>query len=446
MTQPLVQPRIEIVGAFESTFMPAHDRDVFETTEHDIRWKDDLRLLAASGVRRLRYPIRWHRVEQQQGRYDWRSTDEVMGYMHDMGFRPIVDLVHHTSYPAWLDDGFADPRFGTAYLRFAEAVARRYPWIEEYTLFNEPFSTLFLSGSEAIWPPYHSGVKGFIGLIGNVLPSVAEASRMYRDLLPKARHVWVDSCERHTGEGIGGTEYAAFANDRRLVVIDLFLGNGIDLDSRYLQPALEAGVEPLLDMDPGHIDVLGLDYYAHCQWHFTDWEVGSVPTPYPVPLATQILEYWDRFGLPCMLTETNIRGFATDRASWLKYTLEQCEVAQDAGVPMEGYCWFPFIDSADWDSLLFRCEGNIDPVGVYWLDERRDRRPSSMSISYAMAASGLPASELPAYPFEEPVASWLKGYLPQMAKWNWSERPVEEVCSNRTPDDARIELRIVDAE
>jgi hypothetical protein len=363
-----------------------------------------------------------------------------------MGFRPIVDLVHHTSYPAWLDDGFADPRFGTAYLRFAEAVARRYPWIEEYTLFNEPFSTLFLSGSEAIWPPYHSGVKGFIGLIGNVLPSVAEASRMYRDLLPKARHVWVDSCERHTGEGIGGTEYAAFANDRRLVVIDLFLGNGIDLDSRYLQPALEAGVEPLLDMDPGHIDVLGLDYYAHCQWHFTDWEVGSVPTPYPVPLATQILEYWDRFGLPCMLTETNIRGFATDRASWLKYTLEQCEVAQDAGVPMEGYCWFPFIDSADWDSLLFRCEGNIDPVGVYWLDERRDRRPSSMSISYAMAASGLPASELPAYPFEEPVASWLKGYLPQMAKWNWSERPVEEVCSNRTPDDARIELRIVDAE
>ena len=436
---------IELIGGFESTYMPGHDRDVFETTEHDVRWKADLRLLAASGVRRLRYPVRWHRVEREQGRYDWRSTDEVMGFMHDRALRPIVDLVHHTSYPRWLDEGFADARFASAYLRFAEAVARRYPWIEEYTLFNEPFSTLFLGGSEAIWPPYHSGMRGFVGLLANVLPAVSEASHMYRDLLPQARHVWVDTCERHTGEGRHGREYAAFANDRRFSVLDLFLGNGIDRESRFLQPALEAGVEPLLDMAGGHVDVLGLDYYAHCQWHFTD-EGGSVPTPHPVPLATQILEYWERYGLPCMLTETNIRGFATDRASWLKYTLEQCELAQEAGVPLEGYCWFPFVDSADWDSLLFRCEGKIDPVGVYWLDERGDRRPSSMSVSYALAASGVPAAELPAYPFEEPVASWLKGYMPQMASWDWKPRPVEESRSNENAADVRIELRIVDAE
>ena len=436
---------IELIGAFESTYMPAHDRDVFETTEHDVRWKADLRLLAATGVRRLRYPVRWHRIEQAPGRYDWRAADEVMGFMHDHGLRPIVDLVHHTSYPRWLEDGFADPRFGDSYLRFAEAVARRYPWIEEYTLFNEPFSTLFLGGSEAIWPPYHSGVEGFVGLVANVLPSVTEASRMYRDLLPHGRHVWVDTCERHTGEGTNGLEYAAFANDRRFFVTDLFLGNGIELGSRFLQPALAAGAEPLLDMQPGHIDVLGLDYYAHCQWHFGP-DGGVVPTPYPVPLAAQILEYWERYQLPCMLTETNIRGFATDRASWLKYTLEQCEVAQEAGVPIEGYCWFPFIDSADWDSLLYRCEGNIDPVGVYWLDERHDRRPSSMSVSYALAASGVPASELPAYPFEEPVATWLEGYMPHMGKWDWQPRPVEEVCSNEASDEVRIELRIVDAE
>lgn len=57
---------------------------------------------------RLRYPVRWHRVEERPGEYDWRDTDQVLGHLHDEGFRPIVDLVHHTSYPRWLEGGFAD--------------------------------------------------------------------------------------------------------------------------------------------------------------------------------------------------------------------------------------------------------------------------------------------------------------------------------------------------
>jgi beta-galactosidase GanA len=72
-------------------------------------------LLQAAGVSRLRYPIRWHRVESREGQYDWRTTDETLGYLRDRGLRPIVDLVHHTSYPRWLEDGFADKRFGPAY-------------------------------------------------------------------------------------------------------------------------------------------------------------------------------------------------------------------------------------------------------------------------------------------------------------------------------------------
>ena len=445
MRQPHRAP-IEMIGGFESTYLPAHDRDVAETTEHDVRWREDLGLLRRSGVRRLRYPIRWHRVEPAEGEFDWSHTDEVLGYLHDEGFAPIVDLVHHTSYPMWLDRGFDDPGFGAAYLRYVEAFAGRYPWVEEYTLFNEPFSTLFLAGHEAIWPPYRTGIEGFVRLIGNVMPAVAEASRMYRDLLPEARHVWVDTCEHHTGTGSTGEAYAAMANDRRFFVIDQFLGRATDLASHFLPQVLAAGGEELLAVEPGHVDVLGLDYYAHCQWEFREDDGGHVPTPNPLPLSSQILEYWERYQVPVMLTETNIRGYASDRASWLKYTLEQCELAAEAGVPVEGYCWFPFIDSADWNSLLFRCEGSIDPVGVYWLDEARERRPSSMSAAYELAAGGAVSTELPAYRFAEPVATWLRGYLPQMSHWDWRPRPEEEVCSNTTPEDARMELRIVDAD
>ena len=60
------------------------------------------------------------------------------------------------------------------------------------------------------------------------------------------------------------------------------------------------------------------------------------------------------------------------------------------------------------------------------------------------AAGGAPARGLPAYRFQEPVATWLRGYLPHVAHWDWRDAPVDEVCSNQTPPDAGFELRRFD--
>ncbi len=438
------QGTIDFIGAFESTYQPTHDRDVAETTGHTARWREDLALLQDCGVSRLRYPIRWHRIEQDPGCFDWRDTDEVLGHMQDNGLRPIVDLLHHTSYPRWIED-LVDPRFGEAFLRYVEGFAERYPWVEEYTVLNEPFTTFLLCGQVAIWPPYFEGLEGFLRVARNVFPAVAQASRLLRERLPRARHVYVEACEGHTSDGSSpGEAMASMANDRRFLLTDLFVGRAIDPSRPFVRDVLAAGGEDLLAMEGGYIDVLGLDYYAHNQWKWSGPGQGLMSSPTPGRLADLIVEYWERYGLPCMLGETNIRGFASDRASWLKYTLEQCEMARDAGVPLDGYCWFPFIDSADWDSLLFRADGHIDPVGVFWLDGGLDRRPSSMSASYAMAAGGAPARDLPAYSFRVPVCDWLSGWMPQMSHWDW-QAPPSELCSNAPPPDDRIELRIPDA-
>jgi hypothetical protein len=42
------------------------------------------------------------------------------------------------------------------------------------------------------------------------------------------------------------------------------------------------------------------------------------------------------------------------------------------------------------------------------------------------------------------VADWLEGFLPQMAHWDWQPPPAEP-CSNRTPEESRIELKICTA-
>jgi hypothetical protein len=215
--------RSPFIGAFESTYLPGHRVDVVEATGHDVHWRADLDAVLGARVHRLRYPLRWHRIEAESGRFDWSATDLVLGYLRDRGADAIVDLVHHTSYPEWLTDGFRDRRFGPAFLRYAEAVADRYPWLSSYTLFNEPFATLFLAGHEALWPPYDRGPEGLARLLGNVLPAICTAARCWSELLPDAEHVWVDTCEHHAGTPGGPADHAALANDRRHVVLDLAL-------------------------------------------------------------------------------------------------------------------------------------------------------------------------------------------------------------------------------
>jgi beta-glucosidase len=434
---------IPLIGAFESTYQPAFDTDVAESTGHIARWREDFRLLRSCGVEELRYPVRWHRVEREPGEFDWTQTDEMLGYARAIGLRTIVDLVHHTSYPRWLGS-FADPAFGPALLRYVRSFAERYPETEAYTIFNEPFTTFLLCGHEGIWQHQFRGTTGFVAVARNVMPALTAASRICRELLPEARHVHVEVCEHHTASSAEGEEYADYANDRRFLLTDLFLGRPIDDRRPFAAEIHASGGRDLLDLEPGHIDVLGLDYYAHNQWAWHSPGVGTTCPPAPVPFSELIAEYHGRYGLPCIVGETNIRGCASDRATWLKYTLEQCERARDAGIPLEGYCWFPFVDSCDWNSILSRCDESIDPVGVYWLDAELERRPSTMSAAYRLAAAGLPAAELTAYKLQRPVARWLAGWLPHMAGWDWELPPAAEVAATDDADGYEIALKVAE--
>jgi beta-glucosidase/6-phospho-beta-glucosidase/beta-galactosidase len=445
-------PPLHVIGAFESTYIPAHDADILETSGHVTRYREDLALLRAHGVTHLRYPVRWHRIETAPGRYDWHATDEVLGHLREEGFAPILDLVHHTSYPRWLRGGFGDPRFGPAYLAFCEAFARRYPWVREYTLFNEPFATLFLCGHEAVWPPYADGLAGFVALMRNVLPAVAEASRRLAELLPGGRHVWVDSCEGHTAVDPQGEAYAELCNDRRFFALDAMLGRAGDRSRPFVAEVVAAGGADLLELEPGRIDVLGLDYYAHHEWAYGHRAAalpdevaqhlahpdgpghprshgiqGGTPAPNPQGLAELARQYSAHAGLPMILGETNIAGSTSDRATWLKHTLEQCEEAIADGVPLEGYCWFGFLDSLDWNSLLERCDRALDPVGVIALDEDLGRHQSSVSRAYAQVARGARSSDLPAYALTPGMRRWIAGLLPLMEHYAWQAPPEEEL-------------------
>jgi len=218
------------------------------------------------------------------------------------------------------------------------------------------------------------------------------------------------------------SRHAEMANDRRHVLLDLALGRHLDLDRPFLADYVLAGGEAMLELPPVQVDVLGLDYYSHSEWWYPASGGGLSPSPHPLGFAALAEWYSNRYGLDVMLTETNVRGTPTDRASWLRYTLEQYELARSRGVPLRGYCWYPHVHSCDWDSLLARSAGRVDPVGVYSL-RNTERVRTVFTDLWEAAASGRSAQELPAYRFQPPLDTELSGFLTQMAHWPWEDPP-----------------------
>jgi beta-glucosidase/6-phospho-beta-glucosidase/beta-galactosidase len=141
------------MGGFESTKLPGPLQDVLGTTRHIERWREDLQMLLSAGIRNLRYSAPWHRIEKTPGEFDFSWLDQPMRFMKAAGMNPILDLVHHVSFPDWLTGGFSDDAYEPAYLRYVEKVARRYEWTPSYTLFNEPLPTTLLCSYSAVWPP-----------------------------------------------------------------------------------------------------------------------------------------------------------------------------------------------------------------------------------------------------------------------------------------------------
>jgi beta-glucosidase/6-phospho-beta-glucosidase/beta-galactosidase len=429
----VVVPRpitMEFLTGFESTYMPDHDTDVLETTRHHDLFGHDLELVAKAGIRTLRYPVPWHRIEREGGFYDWTWMDSVMRAMEDLGLDPIVDPIHHTSFPAWLERGFLDERFVDSYTRFVLAFADRYPWVRRYTPFNEPMPTTLFCGDQGIWKPYKRNERHWLRMARNVAFAVSRVSRLLKSGNPNIEIVHVDTCEAHHAMDAKSVPWARYLNERRFLLHDLILGrvdrkhplhwfveeHGLAVEDGISEEDLDWLVE-----NPAQIDVLGLDYYAHSEQQFH--EGGSyIPSLAPYGFAEVAKQYIEYFNLPVMLTETNIRGYVSDRISWLKYMVEQSEQLVAQGVDWRGFCWFPFIDSTDWDSLL-RCACNhLDPVGIYWLDDDRARHASELSKVFSALARGkITSQDIPAYRFQEPVRTELQGFMPQMQHWEWQE-------------------------
>src|SRR3712207_1510778 len=92
---------VEMWGGIECTVnrVGAQYFDQMERNGHAHRL-EDLSLVAALGVRSLRYPVLWERVAPgEDGRGDWAWAEQRLQRLRAVGINPIVGLTHHGSGP-----------------------------------------------------------------------------------------------------------------------------------------------------------------------------------------------------------------------------------------------------------------------------------------------------------------------------------------------------------
>jgi beta-glucosidase len=347
--------------------------DQLELTGHYEHWKKDLQLVYGLGVRYLRYGPPIHKTFVAPGQYDWRFIDQVMSHMQKLGIRPIIDLVHF-GLPDWLED-FQNPDWPLHVADYAAAFARRYPWVRFYTPVNEIYVTAVFSGLFGWWNERRMDDAAFVA---NVKHCCQASMRIMHAILRErtdAIFIYSESTEYVHPGSPQMVQQAIFMNERRFLSLDLLFGHDVSATMyRYL---LTSGMtefeyewfrEHCIELRP-HC-VMGTDYYITNEHILKeDGHTMAAGDVYGYYVITK--QYFDRYKLPVMHTETNRTGRLAVEWMWKEW-MNLLRLRED-GVPIIGFTWYGLVDMIDWDSALTKLRGHVNNVGLFTL-ERRERK------------------------------------------------------------------------
>ncbi|MBI3654756.1 MAG: glycoside hydrolase family 1 protein [Acidobacteria bacterium] len=383
-------------SGIEDTFVPQtkvghRALDEYELMGHYEHWRDDLALLRECKMQGVRWGVPWYRVEPAPGEFDWRWTDQVLPYIvEELGITPIIDLMHY-GCPFWLRREFANDQYATAVSHYAEAFARRYHHlIKFYTPLNEPLVNALMCGKRGVWPPYWKGDSGYVRVMLQIVRGVINTVEKIKQVDPSAVIVQVEAtglnrAVRHD------LEILAIEDQRRgYLFYDLITGAvnaehplyGWLLRNGAAIPALEEVQARRLP-----IEVLGMNFYP--QWSTQQVYIDKKGRlSYRAiehegeGFASLIEDYYHRYQVPIMITETSAFGADAVRSRWLAQSVATVKQLREKGVPVIGYTWFPLFTMVDWRYRLGR-----RPIERYYIDLGLYKRQQEPNASRWQATS-----------------------------------------------------------
>jgi hypothetical protein len=323
------------LGGFESASHLRDGRhlDLTASTRHDQFAELDYRRLTEVGIWSCRDGVSWPVSEPRPGEFDFSRVVAMAQAARRQGVQVIWSLMHYgwpldldvyaTAFPgrfaryarAWLqvmvDEGLAEPGMIIAPV-------------------NEISFLAWAGGDVAMLNPFQR--EHSTDLKYQLVRAAIESIHAMREVLPSARFIHIDPLMNVAARGDRPKE-AEGAEDVRL------------FQFQALHMMLGRTWGPQLGGSPDLVDLIGVNYYRNNQ-RYLDGEFIEGTEPRYRPLSEMLLEVWERYHKPLLLSETGAED--EDRPQWLRYVCMESAAAIRAGCPLHGVTWYPIVNHPGW--------------------------------------------------------------------------------------------------
>jgi beta-glucosidase len=339
---------------------------------HYDRWREDFALVKELGLDYLRYGPPYYLTHQAPGVYDWEFSDLALAELRRLGITPIIDLCHF-GVPDWVGD-FQNPDWPDLFAEYAEAFARRYPYVRFYTPVNEIFITATFSAQIGWWNERLASDRAYVTALRNLVRANLTAEFAILRVQPGAIFIQSESTEYFHAQEPAAQERAIFQNEKRFLSLDLCYGHDVRamMYEYLLDNGLSRGEYHSLLLNGKAVRpycIMGNDYYLTNEHLVPPGEepIGASGEVFGYYVITK--QYYDRYHLPVMHTETNLAD-AANAPGWLYKEWTNMMRLKEDGVPIVGFTWYSLTDQIDWDTALREENCNVNPLGLFDLDRR----------------------------------------------------------------------------
>lgn len=360
-----------IENSYPNIILPGGVRkrvDEMEKTGHYEHWEKDFSLLAEVGIEYLRYGPPYYKVHLAPGEYDWEFADKTFTRLEQLNITPIADLCHF-GIPDWLGD-FQNPDFPEHFADYALAFATRFPHVQLYTPINEIFIAAMFSAQYGWWNECLANDRAFVTALKHLCKANVMAMHAILKVRADAMFIQSESSEYFHALDPRAAPLARFLNQKRFLSLDLTYGYPINVT--MYQYLTDNGMTPaeykwFTDNQVKASCIMGNDYYVTNE-HIVhpDGSTQAAGEIFGYYVITQ--QYYKRYKLPIMHTETNIRMPAC--REWLLKQWANVHRLKHDGIPIVGFTWYSLLHQVDWDSALRNDVGIVNELGLYDLDRR----------------------------------------------------------------------------
>jgi beta-glucosidase/6-phospho-beta-glucosidase/beta-galactosidase len=342
--------------------------DEMEKGFHYKNWKKDFELVKEIGIEFLRYGPPYYKTHLGPGKYDWSFADETFNYLKELHITPIVDLCHF-GVPDWLGN-FQNPDFPNQFAEYSKAFAERFPDLQLYTPVNEIFIAAMFSAQYGWWNERLRSDKSFVTALKHLCKANVMSMHAILQIQPEATFIQSESSEYFHAMDPLAVPLARFLNQKRFLSLDLTYGyplnvtmyeylrsNGMTSDEYYwfTQNQVKAKC------------IMGNDYYVTNEHLvFPNGHTQAAGEIFGYYVITN--QYYKRYKLPIMHTETNIKMPASKE--WLLKQWANVHRLKHDGIPIIGFTWYSLCHQVDWDSALRNDAGIVNELGLFDLERK----------------------------------------------------------------------------